>query len=286
LFPVINHTIVKMEWGRRMSTQGADENSNSGDDVKPWWKKPTFVAAATAVAVTVAGAWLTQGGNALYDAVLGGEESTRPTVTESVNRDPFCASWLLNKEPEVVGAQIRNRMSGLDPLGVEARKRLEEAQRSSGSRLPIGDVVEVTVEGNKEKVVVLDRLEPKIVKRSNLGSVMAVGHQCGGGFPIRYYAVDLDAPRPEFLLYEGDGSGDAETKPINFPYKVSSVEPEKFVLTGKTDSVVEWTATLHWTADGKKGKTDITDNGKPFVSYPVTTKLFFDTGTGKLQTSP
>jgi hypothetical protein len=103
---------------------------------------------------------------------------------------------------------------------------------------------------------------------------------------MRYYAVDLDTARPEFILHEGDGSGDAETKPINFPYKVSSVEPEKFVLTGKTDSVVEWTATLHWTADGKKGKTDITDNGKPFVSYPVATKLFFDTGTGKLQTSP
>lgn len=269
-----------------MSTQSADGSSNSGDDVKPWWKKPTFVAGVTAVAVTVAGAWLTQGGNALYDAVLGGEEPTRPIVTESVNRDPFCTSWLLNKDPEAVGAQIRNQISGLDPLGVKARKGLKEAQRSSGSRLPIGNGVEVTVEGNKEKVVVLDRLEAKIVKRSNLGSVMAVGHQCGGGFPMRYYAVDLDAPRPEFLLYVGDGSGNDESKPIDFPYKVSSAEPEKFLLTGKTDSVVEWTATLHWTADGKKGKTEITDNGKPFVSYPVVTKLFFDTGTGELQTSP
>jgi hypothetical protein len=269
-----------------MSNQGANGSQSADDSAQPWWKKTPFVAGAAAVAVTVIGAWLTQGGNALYDAVLGGEEQTRPTVTESVNRDPFCASWLLNKEPEVVSTQIRNQMRGLkDPLGDDARKRLEKVHKSSGSRLPIGARVEVTVEGNKEKVVVLDRLEPNIVKKSKLGSVMAVGTQCGGGFPVRYYAVDLDLSRPEFRLYEGDGSGDDESKPIDFPYKVSSVEPEKFVLTGNTDSVVEWTATLHWTADGKKGKTEITDAGKPFVSYPIPTKFFFDTGTGELQAS-
>ncbi|MER6443498.1 hypothetical protein ABT275_45685 [Streptomyces sp. NPDC001185] len=121
-------------------------------------------------------------------------------------------------------------------------------------------------------VVVLDHLEVNIARRSKLGSVMNVGAQCGAGFPARYYAADLDRPKPEFLVYEGDGSGDDEVEPIDFPYKVSSVEPEKFVLVGDTKYVVEWTVTLHWTAGGKKGKTEITDGGKLFVSCPELTK--------------
>ncbi|MGW8556832.1 hypothetical protein [Streptomyces tubercidicus] len=247
-----------------------------------------MIATVSAVVVTVVAGWAGQVGNALYEAAFGGEEPTQPTVTVSSIDDPFCNIWLLRETPELTQQKIKSELHGVNDL---TRKKipdgLRRAKESSGSLLPTGTGVEVTIEGNKEKVVVLEGLEPNIVKKSKMGDLMGVGDQCGGGFPARFFAADLDAPKPEFHLSTVDDNGEKISKPIDFPFKVSATEPEKFVLSGKTKSVVEWTATLHWVADGKEGETEISDNGKPFVSYPETqVKYFFNTTTRKLETLP
>ncbi|MEU2489577.1 hypothetical protein ABZ593_33965 [Streptomyces sp. NPDC012617] len=102
--------------------------------------------------------------------------------------------------------------------------------------------------------MILESLEPNVTKRSKLGETMYVGDQCGGGLPERFFTSNLDDPKPEFSLARVDDSGEKVTEPIDFPYKISSAEPEKFILTGETKASVEWTVTLHWIADGKKGR--------------------------------
>lgn len=258
------------------------------DPPAPLWKRPVVIATVSAVVVTVVAGWAGQGGNATYDALFGGEEPTRPTVTVSSADEPFCNTWLLRKAPKFVQQDIKSGLQGVTDLaGKKISDGLRRAKESSNSLLPNGTRVDVTIEGNKEKVVVLAGLEPNIVKRSPLSDLMGVGDQYGGGFPARFFATDLDDPQPEFSLSTVDDNGEDVSEPIGFPFKISAVEPEKFILSGKTKSFVEWTATLHWVADGKEGETEISDNGRPFVSYPETrVKYFFNTTTRKLEILP
>lgn len=256
-----------------MTDSGSNASNQSPDpdgSPTPWWKKPFVIAIGSAVVITVVTGWAGQGASAIWNAAFGGEKPNRPTVTVTAQDEPFCTPWLLSMKPDLVAEELKTELQGVTEVyGEKLVKALQNAKETSGSKIATGDRVEVTIEGPKEKVVILESLEPNVTKRSKLGETMYVGDQCGGGLPERFFKSNLDDPKPEFSLAHVDDNGEEVTEPIDFPYKISSAEPEKFVLTGQTKASVEWTATLHWIADGKKGKTEISDNGSPFVSFSL-----------------
>jgi hypothetical protein len=52
---------------------------------------------------------------------------------------------------------------------------------------------------------------------------------------------------------------------MTFPYKVSIIDAETFVVEGRaTTCDCDWQIELSWAAEGKSGTLTIDDNGKPF----------------------
>ncbi|PSM41612.1 hypothetical protein C6Y14_20245 [Streptomyces dioscori] len=142
----------------------------------------------------------------------------------------------------------------------------DEVLKSTGSQVPTGDEVEVTVTGKEERVIVLTGLEVFVQTKKELtGHTMEFPMGCGAGVPPRLFDVNLDERKPNFTLRK---STDPEEKSIDFPYKVSSGEPEVLLLVSQSHEYVEWKARLLWVADGKEGHTDITNKGESFVTFP------------------
>jgi len=279
--------------GRNTDTTVAD-SGETGSVSTPWWRRPMVIGTASAVFVTVVTGWAGQGGNALYETLFGGEEPTRPIVTVSSADSPMCARWLLGGSTDAVTQKISaetrkivDSSTDMEQYRKDIDENLRRALTSTGSSLANGSRVDVTIQGNKDKAVVLESMEANVSQLSKLGNFMDVGSDCGGGFPNRFFSVDLDAPRPAFYLSTKDDNGKEVSGAIDFPFQVSSIEPERFILVGNTKSVAKWTATLHWVADGKRGETKIDDNGKPFVSFPNGLPApFYNTSTHQLTPAP
>ncbi|MYV51853.1 hypothetical protein [Streptomyces sp. SID3212] len=265
------------------STGNSDSGDSGGTSARaPWWRGPALLAALAAIGVAVVTGWVQRGEEAVVSA-MSEDDPNRPVVAVGANDEVFCSTWLLHKDPSFVGQNLRNDLRGVDVFGKELRPVLERTKDSTGSQLPTGNRVDVTIVGKREQVVVLEGIELSVAKKSSLGDLMGVGDQCGGGFPARFFEVDLDVPNPEFKVSDVDDNGKSISEPIDFPYQVSSSEPEKFILMGKAKRAVEWTATLRWVADGKSGKTEIDDHGKPFVSFPeADVRYHFNTSTKEL----
>jgi hypothetical protein len=117
---------------------------------------------------------------------------------------------------------------------------------------------------------------------------MLVGSGCGGGIAARRYVVDLDKSNPHFEAVEEPRPGEKVTKPVDFPYRVSSSDPEVFILEGAAKGeIIEWKATLSWTSGGNEGATEISDGGKPFVSFPEAPADYsFNADVNKLEKLP
>ncbi|MFJ9127659.1 hypothetical protein ACIRJS_26530 [Streptomyces sp. NPDC102340] len=239
--------------------------------------------------MVVIGGWLQQGGVSLVQSLFSEEdEPLKPLVNVDSSDDLRCTNWLLHDSPEsVADALLQGMPRTAAPSTVEQEEEdgdqvgraVAQAFRSTGSQVSTGDHVEVTIQANRKQAIVLTRLEVTVDKRSALrGDVMFVGAGCGGGVPARMYESDLDLPSPKFKLAKNS----EVKKPVTFPYKVHSTEPEFLVLESWTKGYVEWKAKLHWVADGKSGVTEIADHGKPFVTFPYREAYYgFNTYTMK-----
>ncbi|MFB9464557.1 hypothetical protein [Streptomyces cinereospinus] len=268
---------------------GSGGDSNAGDAPVPLWRRPAVMAAATAVAITVIAGWIQQGGAAAVSSLFGDADETEPVVHAKTMEPDFCGVWHLRKEASAVSEELKKQLNGPKPAGSgnpDYSKILSAVRKATKSDLPSGNTVEVTIEGSNGKAAILTGLDVIVQKRSALsGDLMTVGSSCGGGVTARRYVAELDDPNPRFEVVEQAGPGEETKKPIDFPYKVSSGDPEVFHLEGASnDGIVEWKAKLHWVADGKEKSTEISDNGKPFVSFPDrSVKYFFSTDLNELE---
>jgi hypothetical protein len=158
-----------------------------------------------------------------------------------------------------------------------------------GSHAP----VHVTLQGRSDRAVVLLAMRPKVRPAPAPRHAFAVGGGCGGGLAPRSFTVDLDAPVPAFVAESGrevvpggPGKPDKERilPAIDFPYKISSTEPEVFYIrpvTMKCDC--RWSIELQWSSGADTGWVEIDDQGMPFRAIGTEGKpaYGYDLSTGK-----
>lgn len=153
----------------------------------------------------------------------------------------------------------------------------EDVLRQPGAVSVNRGVVEVSIQGESRRAILLTGISFDIVRRSRPnGEVFS--QPCGGSFPGRAIEVDLDANPPRVVdsnrdddatLGMLDGSGRRTARPIRFPWRVSLAEPLLLYIFAATDSChCQWIAEIPWVSGSRRGVLRINDHGNPYkVTY-------------------
>ncbi|MEU4871581.1 helix-turn-helix domain-containing protein [Streptomyces sp. NPDC021608] len=129
--------------------------------------------------------------------------------------------------------------------------------------------VRITVQGRGPAAVLLEALHVRMVRRAvpagrpgDIAYSMADG--CGATLQPRYFSVHLDARRPLPRVMPA-GRPDSPSFAVDFPYRVSSREPEVLLVLADTESCAcDWYLELDWASQGRSGTVRIDDHGRPF----------------------
>jgi hypothetical protein len=130
-----------------------------------------------------------------------------------------------------------------------------------GARLASDVKIEVTLTGTTPDAVVLHSLTAVVVRVPSPSGGAIYGANCPppGLAPLRMFLTQLDATEPTVKLHPSRGR--------DFPYKISSTEPEVFrIIVSPGECDCDWTLQLAWTSGGRTGTVTIDDDGKPFLS--------------------
>ncbi|WP_344583891.1 hypothetical protein [Streptomyces lunalinharesii] len=147
-----------------------------------------------------------------------------------------------------------------------------------GVLIPTADAwpsVNVTVQAKTSQAIVLTGAKVSVLSARPLparGSV--VDAECGGGMDERAFDVDLGTDpvsvRPT-VARTGQGG---VVKSRNFPFKVSSGDPEQFVFNVKhVAQDVRFAITFSWVSDGEPGSTRLDNGGQGYHVMGLPTNL-------------
>ncbi len=175
----------------------------------------------------------------------------QPTIT---TRQSLCAGgvWLLP-------ASHLNELP--DPWELTGEWVYERGGQDVGNRY------DVTVEGPIDRSVVLESLRvSKPQKITNTPEESVVVYNClgAGEMSPRGFEINLDAVAPTAEGIAGDESepGDHRVPAPEFPFKVSSLDPEVFRLYPMGDDChCTWSLELTWIVAGEKGSAVISPEG-------------------------
>lgn len=160
--------------------------------------------------------------------------------------------------------------------------RVQWAERNDGMDA-YTTKVQVVIEGQNEAPVVLRGLSVKVLERRRPPTGALVLADGAGAIAVRHFAVDLDEPVPTPEFGTGDEPRPGQNR-IDFPYRVSTIEPEVFNLYANTDRCdCSWEARLEWVFRGQRGETLIRDGNRPFrtASGHLATETY-TSGEGRL----
>ncbi|MFE7591909.1 helix-turn-helix domain-containing protein [Kitasatospora sp. NPDC057512] len=139
---------------------------------------------------------------------------------------------------------------------------------SSQRLVPAGHLrIELTALGADTDTVVLNTMYAQVVsaRPAPKWNAYTPGSGCGGGLEPASFAVDLDAAAPHPVPVPGS-EGERKTGTTNFPYRISSKDPQVIDVDATTRSQdVSWFLELVWTGKGRSGtmRVDLGDN-QPF----------------------
>ncbi|MFQ6198160.1 helix-turn-helix domain-containing protein [Streptomyces sp. NPDC000405] len=148
--------------------------------------------------------------------------------------------------------------------------------------------VELSVQGKGREAVVLHALRVRVVKRSAPLSwnAYAMGSGCGGGLTPAFHDLDLDAGQPRVRAM-GGMQGDIAIPATDFPYKVSSTDPQVLKVYARTESHdVSWYLELEWSSGDRHGTVRIDDHGRPFRTSAIKDRPQYFYWLGKNVWSP
>lgn len=122
--------------------------------------------------------------------------------------------------------------------------------------------VQIVIEGRTADPVVITDLTVETVRRGAPPTGVMVAPFGGGAFGHRYFAVNLDKKPPTVTPVSGEFDN---TKAVDFPYRVSTTDPEVFTILASTRTCdCSWRAQIHWVYHGENGTTLIDEAGRPF----------------------
>jgi hypothetical protein len=115
----------------------------------------------------------------------------------------------------------------------------------------------VTVEARPQRAVILESARAVVLSRRPPRPA-CLETRAGRAFTPRYFKIDFDADPP---LFQADGK--------DFPFLVSTSDPEQFWFEAIAHAdEIAWQLELDWICAGRRGRTVINNNGKPFEIYP------------------
>ncbi|MFE1770807.1 helix-turn-helix domain-containing protein [Streptomyces sp. NPDC059008] len=190
----------------------------------------------------------------------GKRDGSAPQVgVSSYNWDGPCGVYyLLQQQPEHVPPP---------PPPQDARGWSRALGGVDGGHLRL----QLTATGSTDEAVVLTSLHVRVVgKRAALPwPVYSMGEGCGGGVTPQSFDIDLDSDRPTTKPVAGQ-DGDIEVPAKDFPFKVSTQDPQVFNLDLHTEGHdVSWYLELGWSSGDRRGTVRIDDGGKPFRTSAV-----------------
>jgi hypothetical protein len=130
--------------------------------------------------------------------------------------------------------------------------------------------VTITIQAKSDAAILITGLKFQVTRKAPVaGTHLIPAGECGGGQEVRKFAVNLDerdpAPRPLGTTTVSGTAQDNKGYVTDFPYKVSSTDPEYIELVVYTlENDCTWTATIEWIADGKAGSTEVKNGNAPF----------------------
>jgi hypothetical protein len=211
----------------------------------------------------------------------GGSVGGQPPLQVNVladNWDMPCDQWFLMQQ---------------QPGKVPPPPSLEQtnAWASALGGVPGGHLrLQLTVQSLPGQSVVLHALYVHVVsgQPAPKGTAYTAGSGCGGGLDPASFAVDLDATVPRTKPVAGYIGNDETAKLTNFPYQVSTGDPQVLdVDAGTVGRDVSWYLELAWSSGDRQGLLPIMDSdGRPFrtVGLQGDPAYFYD-GTAWSRTS-
>ncbi|MFE1176189.1 helix-turn-helix domain-containing protein [Streptomyces sp. NPDC058773] len=185
----------------------------------------------------------------------GGKGGTAPQVgVSSYNWDAPCAvNYLLQRTPDRVPPP---------PAPQDARPWAGALGAVDGGHMQL----QLTATGDTEASVVLTSLHARVVaKHAALPwRVYGMGDGCGGGVTPQTFNIDLDDAQPVAKPVAGQ-DGDIKVPAKNFPFKVSTKDPQVLNLDVHTEGHdVSWYLEVGWSSGDRQGTIRVDDGGKPF----------------------
>ncbi|MFF4495628.1 helix-turn-helix domain-containing protein [Streptomyces sp. NPDC001546] len=140
--------------------------------------------------------------------------------------------------------------------------------------VPAGHLrMQLTVQGTEGKPAVLHALYVHVVsgRKAPGWNAYTMGAGCGGALVPASFAVDLDDASPRARPVPGK-EGERPTASTDFPYKVSSTDPQVLNIDAATlGQDVSWYLELAWSSGDRQGTTRIDDHGRPFRTVALNT---------------
>ncbi|MFJ9963467.1 hypothetical protein [Streptomyces avermitilis] len=227
-----------------------DPRSRSQGPARSWWRRHWKAATAVLSAVFVATA-----SSLIYDAIKNGTsaimEGRRPpfawTTQVDAPEDAGCKSYVFNADAKVSAPSPSEDW----PVW---------ATRQGGTAADL-TTIRLTLQGRSTDSVVLHGLRVGVESRSRpKGAAYGLGFGCGG-ITSRTFDVNLDDPK----VVAASRAGDDGTPAVNFPYRISSTEPEVFLVHARTAQCdCRFHLNLDWTSGDHKGTLRIGDGKNPF----------------------
>ncbi|MFF4328122.1 helix-turn-helix domain-containing protein [Streptomyces sp. NPDC001591] len=196
----------------------------------------------------------------------GDKKGASPTAPFTVNVRPDnwdspCDQWFaLDKAPGTVPPP---------PAG-----QATEGWARALDAVPAGHLrMQLTVQGTEGKPAVLHALYVHVVsgRKAPGWNAYTMGAGCGGALVPASFAVDLDDASPRARPVPGK-EGERPTASTDFPYKVSSTDPQVLNIDAATlGQDVSWYLELAWSSGDRQGTTRIDDHGRPFRTVALNT---------------
>ncbi|MET8454323.1 hypothetical protein [Streptomyces sp. NPDC005209] len=223
-----------------------------------WWRRHWKAITGFISAVAVASV-----SPLIVDAIRGATNKVVTNVVTRGGKPPFALTTQVDA-PEDAGCRTFAFSSNVRvSVPSPTEEDLHEWATRQGGVTADTTTIRLTLQGRSTDSVVLHAIRVGVDARRQARGTAYFPHAVGGGcagIPQRRFTVNLDSPQPSAVPSAGyDGSA------VDFPYRISSTEPEVIVVQVDTEKCdCSFHLDLDWTSGEREGTLRIRDGKQPF----------------------